>query len=91
MPGRGSTIRAELHAYAVVHDYVSLLSGIGDVDEILDRNPHDLVMWGADSDVARHLLDDPAYEVHPPRPPGRGGLPPRVLLLLTDISGRFVP
>ena len=36
---------------------------IGDPDEILDRNPHDVVMWEADSSLGRHLLEDPAYEV----------------------------
>lgn len=55
--------RAELHPYGVVRDYVYLLSGLGDTDEILDRNPHDVVLWEADSDLGRHLLDDPAYEI----------------------------
>ena len=55
--------RAELHAYEVARDYVFLLSDIGDPDEILDRNPHDVVMWEADSSLGRHLLEDRAYEV----------------------------
>ena len=55
--------RAELHAYAVARDYVFLLSDLGDADDILARNPHDVVLWEADSSLGRHLLVDPDYRI----------------------------
>lgn len=55
--------RAELHGFAVARDYVFLLSHIGNADSILDRNPHDLVLWSADDTLARHLAHDDAYRI----------------------------
>ncbi|MFN8052024.1 MAG: hypothetical protein U0Q22_11335 [Acidimicrobiales bacterium] len=55
--------RAELHSFATVRDYVLLLSNIGDPDTILARHPHDLVMWAADTGLARHLAHDDAYRI----------------------------
>jgi len=55
--------RAELYPFETARDYVFLLSDIGDHDVILARHPHDVVMWAADSTLARHLAADDAYEI----------------------------
>lgn len=55
--------RAELHAFETVRDYVLLLSDIGDPEVVLDRHPHDVVVWAAPSPLARFLERSDAYEI----------------------------
>ncbi len=55
--------RAELHRFETIRDYVLLLSGLGDRSEILERNPHDLIVWSAQTRFARWLGTSDEYEV----------------------------
>lgn len=55
--------RAELHSLSTVQDYVRLLSDVGDPDVILERNPHDVVIWDAHQSLARDLRNNDRYEV----------------------------
>lgn len=55
--------RAEVVPRAVVVDYVRLLSGIGKPGVILDRQPHDLVLWNAKGEIADYLRRSDEYTV----------------------------
>lgn len=55
--------RVELHSFETIRDYVALLSGLGDTDELLARHPHDVVLWLRSSKLAPHLARSEHYVV----------------------------
>ncbi len=55
--------RAELHSVDLASDYVHLLLGKGETEELLERNPHDLILWPEELPLAKFLESSAEYQV----------------------------
>lgn len=55
--------RAEVHTFDTLRDYSALLGDSADHEAILERNPHDVVVWQAEEAFAEVVRADARYEI----------------------------